>query len=270
MADRATRTKANILNDDPTIINPATEEKQDTIITKFDQDYFIELNRGNIAGQIPVLLSGENNEISTTEETIWGTGGRISQPSSAATISFVSDSADDDSAGIGARTVVLNGLDSSKNQQAEIITMDGLTPVVSSLSYLRISSAIVYTTGTNKTNVGNITLTHGATVLATIKAGEGTIRQMVLTVPTGYDAFFINYGYSAGKDDELEAFINIELDGVIYKFVADYMYQNNINKDIRSSLIVPEGADLEFAAIKTGAAGNARISSFATLVLIEK
>lgn len=223
-------------------------------------DYRIEIGKGNIPGS-DIFISGENEAIGTTAETIRSVGGRYPFPTSAVTLSIVSDSTADDAGGIGALTGLLVGLDGSHIEQSELITFDGTTPVTTTLSYLRVNVFIVLTAGSNSTNVGNIDILNGADNLGRIQAGEGQMRQAVRTVPAGRTWFGAPFFPSGGKDDEarIEAFAftptNIGL-----MFSKTFIYQNNYI--FRNSQEVPfqEKFDFEVTAVKTGAAGNARIS----------
>ena len=73
-------------------------------------------------------------------------------------MTFVSDSTDDDVAGIGVRKIMVLGFDSSWNEMTEIIEMDGTTPVLTtSADWYRLETVEAYETGSTRVSVGTIT-----------------------------------------------------------------------------------------------------------------
>lgn len=143
----------------------------------------------------PIVVTGINTDVdvgTVPEDLTRSNSGTIYFPTTAATISVVSSSANDTSAGTGAKIVLLEGLNSSWDEVTEYVTMNGVTPVVSTNSYLRINFARVVSSGTGKKNAGNITFTHGATVMRTIIAGESQAHALVFSVPR-YHELFVNF-----------------------------------------------------------------------------
>ena len=140
----------------------------------------------HIAGKSDQLASG-------VKEEIWDAGGIRTVMQVAATFSVVSASAGDASAGTGARTVLLVGLDSDWKPQTEIVTTNGLTPVVTTKTFRRIWRAVVGSSGATNTNDGNITITEtdGSSTQALIPAGNGITQMSHFTVPDEYNAMIL-------------------------------------------------------------------------------
>ena len=80
---------------------------------------------------------GYNAAVSSTEETVWMQGGRYVWPTSASTMTISSADANDTSAGTGAQTVTINGLDANYAEISETVTMDGQIAATTTNSYLR-------------------------------------------------------------------------------------------------------------------------------------
>ena len=140
---------------------------------------------------------GFNGAVGTTEETIWDQGGLYTWPSSASTVTISSDSVDDASAGTGASTVYIEGLDASYLEQSEVLTLNGQTAVTSTGTYLRVNRMVVRSAGSGETNAGVVyvgtgTVTAGvpANVWARISAGEAQTLMAVWTVPASKTAYF--------------------------------------------------------------------------------
>lgn len=128
---------------------------------------------------------GYNSDVDTTTdpEVIAEFGGDYTPPTTATTLTIVSsDTADDgDPAGTGAQTLLIYGIDENREYQTEAVTMDGTTNVVTSNTWLGINRVAVTASGSNKSNVGKITITAttGGAILATVPAGEGVTQQLI-------------------------------------------------------------------------------------------
>ena len=156
---------------------------------------------------------GNNLDVdsNTTPEDCWSVGGVYVFPSSAATVTVSSDDADDTSAGTGARTVQIYGLDANFEQIDETLTMNGVTGVTSSNSYLRVFRMKVITAGTTETNEGTISTVHGATTVAEIPAGKGQTLMAVYTTPANRKAYLVAWNFSAEKSRAAVLSVSLEM-----------------------------------------------------------
>lgn len=136
---------------------------------------------------------GENPDIDTgtVPEDVWDVGGLYPFPSSALETTIVSTSADDTSTGTGARTVTVFGLSDDFSLLQETITLNGTTPITLSDNYYRVYRVKVVTVGSNASNVGDIDVKHGSTVLARILAGENQTLMAIFTIPNTYHVAYI-------------------------------------------------------------------------------
>ena len=156
----------------------------------------LEIAKGNVAGTKAINKFGHNPSVTTgtDPEDVWGGGGLYAfYPTTAQSLELVSDSTDDDAAGIGALTVQVYGLDENFLEVDETVILDGIVPVaLTENTYIRMYRAIVLTAGTSETNVGNIfiQIAAGGTVGAYIGAGDGQTQQAIYTVPEGKSAYF--------------------------------------------------------------------------------
>ncbi len=105
-------------------------------------------------------------------------------PLASAVTTLVSDDANDSASGTGARRVFVQGLNDGLEIISEEKNTDGLTEVTLDNNYFRINRAFVVTSGDiDGTNIGNIDIKHGATVIGRIGAGIGQTLLGVYTVP---------------------------------------------------------------------------------------
>ncbi len=148
---------------------------------------------GLITNQSRIAIFGHNPNIGAgASADVWEGGGIYPFPASASLMQLSSSSANDTSAGTGARTMFLTGLDSSYNAISETITMNGVTPVVTANSYLRINTLDLLTVGTaGNSNLGDITIqvNGGGTILGIVRAGFGQLGNCIYSVPAGFVLF---------------------------------------------------------------------------------
>lgn len=137
-----------------------------------------------------LIKVGINKVVSgnSVPQTIWEAGTLYQYLPTTQVLEIVSSNAADSAAGAGARTVTIVGLDVNWNRQTETITMNGLTPVATSLSWWRINGMFVATAGSTGNNVGNVILrrTGGGITQEYMAAGIGIARSMVYSVPANY------------------------------------------------------------------------------------
>jgi len=107
----------------------------------------------------------------------------VTFPAAAATIEISSSSTSDTAAGIGVRTLLIQGLDANYAEISEGVTMNGTTAAVSVNSYLRINKIRALTFGTGETSIGNITAGLGTAIYAKIMAGNIESQSALYTVP---------------------------------------------------------------------------------------
>ena len=172
-----------------------------------DIPFYLAVQQGKVPGYSMINKFGYNPTIgSGSFETIWETGNNYPWQSSAVTVDVVSDNANDDVAGTGARTLRIEGLDSSYAFTEETVDMDGTTTVTTTQTFLRVFRMSVETAGTSGNNVGDITATYtgGSDVAATITAGNGQTLMAIYTIPAGYTGYLLSMNISSGKDQEME------------------------------------------------------------------
>jgi hypothetical protein len=162
------------------------------------EPFELQVARGQIAWHYDVHKFGFNSDIDDSLETIWTQGGLYSYLAAATQLSISSSSANDTSAGTGARTVTLSGLDTDYNEISETITLNGQTAVTTTNSYLRIFRIVVNSAGSGGENAGVIyagtgTVTAGvpANKYATISIGDNQTLMAFWTVPANHTAYLL-------------------------------------------------------------------------------
>jgi hypothetical protein len=162
------------------------------------EPFELQVARGQIAWHYDVHKFGFNPDIDNSLETVWAQGGLYSYLAAATQLSVSSSSTDDTSAGTGARTVTLSGLDANYSEISETVTLNGQTAVTTTNSYLRIFRMVVNSAGSGGENAGVIyagtgTVTAGvpANKYATIAIGDNQTLMALWTVPANHTAYLL-------------------------------------------------------------------------------
>jgi len=159
------------------------------------EPFELQVARGQIQAHSVVTIAGYNSDVDTAWEMITPVG-NLSYPAAALQMTVSSADADDTSAGTGARTVLITGLDANYAVISETVTMNGQTAVTTTNSFLRINAMLVTTAGTSLANegiiyIGSGTVTSGvpATIYNVIAAGFNNSTSSQYTVPAGFTGY---------------------------------------------------------------------------------
>lgn len=165
--------------------------------------------------RIATLGNNPNIDTATQPEDVWA-GAQlgvlnsidhrfIPKPTSAVAMEIVSDSANDTSAGTGARTVVIGYLDGTYAPLTFTATLNGTTAVAIPGTVLRVNSVVVATAGTvGGANIGNLSVRAAGGLGATYSymgAAIGIARSSLYTVPTGFVFDIVSMVFSINRTD---------------------------------------------------------------------
>jgi hypothetical protein len=170
------------------------------------EPFELQVSRGQIEGHRTVVVFGYNGDVDTIMETIWPYGGILPFTGTAIQMKVSSSSTSDTSAGTGARTIVIEGLDADHNEISETVTLNGQTAVTTTKSFLHINNAYVATTGSGLSaagdiyiGTGSVTLGVPATVYDVIAYDYNSRITGSYTVPAGYTAYLVQGLFSSGQ-----------------------------------------------------------------------
>ena len=190
----------------------------------------------------------------------------------AETLTVSSSSTDDASAGTGARTVEILGLDADYNEISETVTLNGQTAVNTTKQYLRIFRGIVRTAGSGGQNAGVIyagtgTVTAGvpANKYLTIAVGDNQTLMALWTVPAGYTAYLTQLDVTVATTQNnkyCSATLVARPLGQVFqvkdKFVKS---ESSHHQEYRFPLKFEEKTDLEVRAIGDSSGADIAISA---------
>ncbi len=142
-------------------------------------------------------------DVGVEEDVWWGGGDYTGFPTGPAeTFEIFSDSANDTAAGTGARTLTFYSLDENYVEQDITVTLNGVTPVVTTETGIRGARARIMTAGSSGTNEGTITIRHSTTtanVFVTMPPSAGTQTLIAATtVPASKTAVITTIGGGLG------------------------------------------------------------------------
>jgi len=179
-------------------------------------DYNTDVRRGVVAGRQMMSIRGHDETVPNGGpfglSPQFGIGGySFDQSAISATPAVVgvasTDNTNDNVAGTGALTVLVDGLDSSGNAQSETVTMTGTTAVNTVNTYSAVYFLRVLTTGSNNANTGTIYCGTG-----TFTAGVPAVR--MLSMDVGFNvSLSAYYVVPAGKTLYIKEFIGTVLIG---------------------------------------------------------
>lgn len=206
--------------------------------------------------------NGYNGALSNSFEDLWSVGGTVNFPATAQQMEVISSSASDTSGGTGARTVEITYLDGSFVQKTTTVTLNGTTPVATSVSDIyRINFFRVKTVGTGGENAGDIDIRNLADTPIYSRIAAGTNRGIngFYTIPAGKTLYIFNILFSAGSNvanRPVRFVTKATYDNIAGSTISFFMpYTNVIITDgsvdvpIEAPTILPAGTDLKVSAI---------------------
>lgn len=147
----------------------------------------VSVARGQVPGAIPIGAFGYRNaSAGETNRIVWPNGIFSLPPTAGVQMSIVSTSANDSAAGTHARVLELHYLDANLLEKTELITMNGLTPVLTIATNIRFINCLhVHEIGTTASAAGNIVASNGGTTYGQIAQGEVRCTSSARMIPAG-------------------------------------------------------------------------------------
>lgn len=169
-----------------------------------NDDYLRDICRGGVVGASVFRCVGRNQDVDDVREDVWEPGGEyVFPPGGGIQMRIVSTSASDGVGGVGIRTVDIHYLDADGNENIEVVTLNGTTPVNTVATDIwRINDLHAKTAGTSGDAAGQISLTNtaGTITYAFIETSGNRARQAVFTIPAGKKGF-INEVWIGGNSE---------------------------------------------------------------------
>lgn len=217
---------------------------------------------------------GENPNISGPED-IWPGGGDYTGfPEELETLQALSTSADDSAAGTGAQTIQIEGLDADWNIIKEIVTLDGLTPVVTTGQFRRVHHVTVLTAGSTGGNVGKITVRHSQTtanVFSVMSVGFNRSTDCAYTIPAGHTGLVVRvsiFGSRGSSTISADFSLRTREPGKVFQVYRIYTAGNGqgINIEYTGGFIMKEKTDIKMRCDSISSANGDFNADFAFIL----
>jgi hypothetical protein len=227
------------------------------------EPYELQVSKGQVAGASSLYKFGYNPDINGTEETIWSQGGDVVWPAAAFTAFISSSSTADTSAGTGAQTVTIEGLDENYATQSVTVDMNGQTQVQvgDASGWIRINRAFVVTAGSGGTAAGTVYIAATGvssgvptgTIYASITDGNQT-QMAVYTVPASHTLYLDDLIFTAAIS-QANNYATVKLNtrdfgsNVFRTKFINVLQSNELVIDFEFPLAIPEKTDIECRAV---------------------
>jgi hypothetical protein len=265
------------------IIGSAYSQERVTRIVELDQeeDYFVEVARGNIQGTFSVNKFGSNDAVGNSVEDVWSYGGVYNylDIGNAQTVNVSSSSANDAWGGSNAWEVTIEGLDENYNLATEHLRLNGQSPNTSSTSFIRIHRAYVGH-APNGANAGDIYISYDTTltagvptntnnILGYINTDKGQTLMAQYTVPAGKKGYILDFyaDSGGGRNVEIQFFVRpfnsskrIKMDFDIFN--SEFIEQYGV------PFVVDEKVDIFIEAV--GEQSTTRVSGGFDMIVIDQ
>lgn len=236
------------------------------------------IGEGKMAGYSTVNKAGKNPDIDTgsVPEDIWGNSGTYTGwATSAETLQVFSSDANDTSAGTGARTVRIVGLDANYNVISETVTLNGTTPATTSNSFLRAHTMRVVSAGSGGKNAGTITVrqsTTTANIMLFMLAGINQTNDVGYTIPAGKTGYLRRFRVQVLSNNAgaVNGAILIREFGEIFRERRPFTASNTSYyvEDIYGGLTIPEKSDV-IMRVTSATANNLVVTGGYDLVVVD-
>jgi hypothetical protein len=242
------------------------------------EPFELQVSRGQITNHRAVTVFGYNGDVDQTEESVWPDGGSVPHGQAASVLKVSSTSANDASAGNGARTVLVSGLDANYNEISETVVLAGQTEVLTTKTYKAINNLVVLTVGTTGHNVGAInvgtgTVTTGVPAVLWDLIGPTYNERTTghYTIPAGYTGYLMVGIFTAGQvsgSSSITGKLNIgDPNGIVRVGAITTLNNGSIQYDFKYPIAIPEKYCVGASAIAV--ANNNSVSSMFNIVLIK-
>ena len=241
------------------------------------EPFELQVGRGQITGHSVVHVFGHNPDVDTTEVTIWPALGLLVHPAAPTIMKISSSSADDTSAGTGARTVYILGINGTGGYVSETVTLNGQTAVNTVHEYDAIETMSVTSVGSGGVNAGIIyagtgTVTAGVPAVPYSAIGVGDNLSLVghWSCPVGYTGYLVSGSITSGTSNANQ-YITARLklraqDNIVRTAAITTLHDGTADYDFSYPVKIQAGECI--TATAKGSGNNNDVSSYFQIVLV--
>ena len=229
-----------------------------------------------IQGHSVVHKFGHNLLVNEDWETIWSAGGLYSFIDTPTVLKISSTDVDDDDGDTGARTVLIEGLDSNYDELSETVTLNGRTAVNTTGTYKRVHRMIVQTVGSSGYNEGIIyagtgTVSSGvpANKYASIPATYNQSMMAIYTIPNNKTGYLTSFYAQPDGEKEFQIRLRMQDSNGISRIKNQlHAYQNQAMFNYRPYYKIEEKTDISID-FHDSSGNDASVGGGFSLILID-
>jgi hypothetical protein len=241
------------------------------------EPFELQVGRGQITGHSVVHIFGHNPDVDTAEVTVWPTTGLLGHPAAPILMTVSSSSASDTSAGTGARSVFILGINGTGGYVSETVILNGQTAVTTTHEYDAIERVTVVSAGSGGANAGIIyvgtgTVTSGVPAVTYSAMGIGDNLALVghWTCPTDHIGY-LTYGSVTCGTANANQYITARLkqrgqDGIIRTAAITTLNSGTVEYDFTYPVQILPGECV--TATAKGSGSNNDVASYFQIVLV--
>lgn len=257
-------------------LNANVGQDADAIVVRA-VDSEIDIASGKYVGFSIVNKFGFNSDVdSAGNEDIWEGGGFYTGFATAAEQLRISSSdAADTSAGTGARTIRIVGLDADYNVINETVTLNGTSNVTTTQSFIRAHTASIQSVGSGGVNAGTITVRQNVTtanIMLSMQIGRNQTNCSAYTVPAGFTAYMRYLHVACGNAANVAIAGNIwtRSFGGVFRSRRPFFVGDNFRlaDTIYGGLVFTEKSDIVLR-VNTCSANNTPVNGGYDLLLVK-
>ncbi len=240
--------------------SPKTEKH---IIRFTGTDFLTEVSKGRIKGHSGVHKFGRVS-VAQTEFLVWPNNSVYVYPASAMVMKISSSNTNDSSAGTGARTVNIEGLDSDFSSITEDVILNGQTPVNTTKLFSRVFTMSVLTGGSTGSNQGILyagasTVTNGVPLekYALIDTNKNHSEMALYTTPRKFHGFILRMQIFSSSNKEMNATVLERHGGGVFQVKETLRgIQTPVEHQVALPHHVPPKSDIEMRATVSSASAD--------------
>lgn len=230
------------------------------------EPFELQIGRGQIPGHSYVHKFGAVPAMSiNTSGTVWDIDDTLypwSAFDTAGTLSVARASASD-----ADKIITIVGLDADYKEISENVTLTAASGNTTTQAFKRVYRAYMY--NGSATNVGNITVTKGATTVLRITAGKGQTLMAVYTVPADYTAYLTQgtMTVQSGADATGDMFVRYGGE-TAFRIGHSFEVSDSYNYEFSIPIRLSEKTDIDVRA--SVRSNNARVTAAFDMILIKE
>jgi len=146
----------------------------------------------------------------------------------------------------------------------ETLSLNGSTDVTGNQQFLRVHRAFI---ASGVTNVGNIDIKHGSTVICYISAGMGQTQVAYYTVPAGKTAYLKSFAATQNKNQENSVRLFQRPSGGVFRVASELnLYGSNMHTLFTIPIRFTEKTDID---VRSYTGSNCTVSAMFDLLLVD-